>query len=96
MKKIWGKIKAFFIEKGIEQVAEIGEDSFEDLLQKLHDTKPELYEACIKGGHAFFKPLKSLAGATETKIDDVLVAAFHDAITDSAKEHGVELDHAGE
>jgi hypothetical protein len=68
-----------------------GEAKLVQVLQELHDTKPELYNAAVKGGHAFVLALQPLVDKSKTPIDDAVLKAIGEAITTSATSNGVEL-----
>lgn len=70
----------------------VGELKLVDVLQKFHDKNPVEWEACVRAGHAFIKPLTKLVSATKTPIDDALVQALDEAISQSAADNGLLLD----
>ncbi len=81
----------FLVNMLLPTIEQLGASGLENVLQKFHDEKPDEYEAAIKAGHAFIKPLQNYVGGTSTKIDDGFVAAIDEAITLSAAANGITL-----
>ena len=69
----------------------IGETKLEKALQDLHDKNPALYKATVVSGHAFAIALTPYVETTGTKIDDAILKAIGQAISDSAAINGVVL-----
>lgn len=72
-------------------LAEIGEQKLEEVLQKLHDTKPELYKTTLKAGLVFCDAIQLLVDKSKSKIDDAVIAGIRAAIVVSAEANGVDL-----
>lgn len=83
------KFTEFLINSLAPMISQIGQTKLIEVLQKLHDKNPEQYEATIRGGHTFIKPLVKLVADTKGKLDDGLVDAIDEAITISAESNGV-------
>jgi hypothetical protein len=81
----------FLLELASSMVKQAAKLEAENLLQHLKDTDPQEYEACVRAGHAFVKPLAKLALKTKTKIDDNAVGAFDEAINESAAVNSIAL-----
>jgi len=79
----------FLVKAVLPIVQAVGQSKLIEVLQKLHDTDNEKYQATVIAGHAFIKPLIAVVANTENTIDDGLVAAINEAIEESAKANGV-------
>lgn len=62
------------------------------LLQKLHDQNVDLYMSALHGFNAGIKALQPLVTQTPTHIDDGLIVALNDVVTQSAAANGVDLN----
>lgn len=71
-----------------------GESKLVEILQDLHDSNKDDYDAAIHGGYALVKHLKPLTDKSKTKIDNAIVDALLDAIQTSANENDVVLEEA--
>jgi len=67
----------------------VGESQLIELLQDLHDSNLEDYEAAIQGGQALVAHLMPLVTKSKSKIDDAILNAISDAIDTSAADNGV-------
>lgn len=72
-------------------VESIGESKLVEVLQTLHDTNLDQYKAAIFGGIALTKALAPLTAKSSTKVDDVLVQAIEEALTESAKNNSLAI-----
>ena len=72
-----------------------GESKLLEVLQQLHDndktTEKTDYKSAIIGGYSFCVGISKLVTASKTKIDDSILTALQEAITESAKANGVKL-----
>lgn len=57
---------------------------------KEHNT-PEVYANALKTGNGFFSLLNELAVKTKTKLDDMAIAIFAEAISEAAAADGIQL-----
>ena len=83
------KFSDFLINSLAPMIEAAGESKLIELLQKFHDANPEQHEVSIRAGHVFIKPLIDYVASTPTKIDDGLVAAINESITQSAAANGI-------
>lgn len=90
------KISDFLVGTILPVIEKVAEDKIVELLQKLHDTDEEKYEAAVIAGSAFIKPLIEYVEKTTTTIDDGIVEAIQRAIEQSAEDNDVELYKADE
>ena len=81
----------FLIELLSKTVATAGESKLKDILQDLHDSNIDDYQAAIQGGDAFVKHLQPLVDKSKTSIDDAVLLSIKDAIAQSAAANGVAL-----
>lgn len=69
----------------------VGESKLKDVLQDLHDSNVDDYQAAIQGGDALIKHLQPLVTKSANKIDDAVLGALREAITESAISNGITL-----
>lgn len=81
----------FLIKTLLPTIETVGEAKLVDVLQKLHDSKPDEYKAAIAAGQAFIKPLIEYVSKTDTTIDDGFVAVINESISLSAMKNGINL-----
>lgn len=72
-------------------ITAIGESKLEDVLQDLHEKDPDAYKAAIHAGHLFVVKIQPLVTKSATKIDDAVLSAIGQAITNSAANNGITL-----
>ena len=58
----------------------VGESKLEEILQDLHDSNLEDWQAAIEGGEALIKHLLPLVAKSKSKIDDAIVTALSEAL----------------
>lgn len=58
----------------------VGESKLEAILQDLHDSNLEDWEAAIQGGEALIKHLLPLVTKSKSKIDDAILNALSEAL----------------
>lgn len=69
----------------------VGESKLKDILQDLHDSNIDDYEAAIHGGDALIKHLQPLVEKSANKIDDAILGALGEALKQSATANGITI-----
>jgi len=69
----------------------VGESKLDEVLQQLYKDDPVAYKAAIFGGNELVKALLPVTSKTGTKIDDAILKALSEAITQSAAVNGITL-----
>lgn len=95
MKKIWEWLKEILSPLGGQTAANIlktvGESQLDSVLQDLHDSNIDDYQATIQAGDALVKHLKPGVLKSASKIDDAFIGALEDVIALSAAKNGIAL-----
>lgn len=69
----------------------VGKSKFGEVLDQLHKDDPTGHKAALAAGKLFVEKLQPLVQKTATNIDDAVLNAIDEAVTENAKKHGIEL-----
>ena len=85
-------MKQFLINLLLGSIEQLEESALIAILQNLHEKNLDQYKAAIYGGNALVKALLPLVTGTKTNVDDVILRGLQDAINQSAKDNGIDLN----